>query len=189
MMGRYEEARIQLEQAVRLDPCSSGLHFVFGVVHWVCRQHEEAIREYEKSLELEPDFPQGHWGLGLALLAQREDVAAIAHLQKSCETSHNAPTCLLGLAEGYAVVGDINEARDILARQQEITTQSYRMPYLNARVQAALGEKSTALDWLETACRARAEWMPLLKMDLRFNALRSEPRFQELLRRVNYPTA
>jgi TolB-like protein/Tfp pilus assembly protein PilF len=188
MMGRYEEARIQLEQAIRLDPCSSGHHFVFGLVHWIAREHEEAIKEYEKSLELEPDFPQTHWGLGLALLAQRNDVAAIAHLQKSCETSHNAPTPLLGLAEGYAVVGDSNEARDILARQQEITNQSYRIPYMNARVHAGLGEKSTALDWLETAYRARAQWMPLLKMDLRFDTLRSEPRFQDLLRRVNYPT-
>jgi hypothetical protein len=75
-----------------------------------------------------------------------------------------------------------------LARQQEITNQSYRTPYVNARVHAALGEKSTALDWLETAYRVRAEWMPLLKMDLRFDTLRSEPRFQDLLRRVNYPT-
>jgi hypothetical protein len=44
------------------------------------------------------------------------------------------------------------------------------------------------LDWLETAYRVRAEWMPLLKMDLRFDTLRSEPRFQDLLRRMNYPT-
>ena len=134
-----------------------------------------------------PDFTQALWGLGQALLAQRKDVAAIESLRKSCEISHNAS--VKGLAEAYAIVGDSNQARDILARQQELTNQSYRMPYFNARVHAALGEESTALEWLETAYRARAEWIPFLKMDLRFDTLRSEPRFQDLLRRVNCPTA
>jgi TolB-like protein/Tfp pilus assembly protein PilF len=187
MLGRYNDAQIELDRAIHLDPASSGLHWVFGVVHWVCGKQEQAVREYEQSLELEPNFPQAHWGLGQALLALRRDKEALAHLQKACEITQNAPNPILGLAEGYAAVGETEKARDILARQQEITNQSYRMPYMNARVHAALGDHSGALDWLETAFRERAEWMPLLKMDQRMDGLRSEPRFQSLLRRMNYP--
>jgi len=189
MMGRYEDAKLQVEQAIRLDPCSSGLHWVFGVVHWASRQPELAIAEYEKSLELEPNFPQAHWGLGQALLAQRKDAAAIAELQKAYELTHHAPVPALALAEAYAVAGESKKAHDILNRLPELTGQTYQGAYFIARVYAALGENSTALDWLETAYSTRAEWTTLLKMDLRLDSLRSEPRFQDLLRRMNYPNA
>src|SRR4029453_12537156 len=109
---------------IRLDPCSSGLHWVFGVVHWVSRQPELAIAEYEQSLELEPNFPQAHWGLGQALLAQRKDDAAIAQFQKAHELTRHAPVTAHALAEAYAVAGESEKSRDILNRLQEITGQT-----------------------------------------------------------------
>jgi hypothetical protein len=68
-----------------------------------------------------------------------------------------------------------------------LSKQQYVLPYSRARVYAALGEKNNALDWLETAYQERTSHMAFLKVDPHFDSLRSEPRFEVLMHRMNFP--
>jgi hypothetical protein len=71
---------------------------------------------------------------------------------------------------------------------QELLAQPHVTRYFVSRVYAALGDRNEALEWLETSYRERGEWFLLLKMDPRFDDLRTEARFQELIRRLNFPS-
>jgi hypothetical protein len=70
---------------------------------------------------------------------------------------------------------------------QERSKQQYVTPYGIGRIYAALGQKEEAFGWLETGYQQRANWMVLLKVDPLFDDLRSDPRFQDLMRRMNFP--
>ena len=87
----------------------------------------------------------------------------------------------------YAAAGNWENAQKILEQLQEFSKQRYVTPHGVGRVYAALAKKDEALYWLETAYRERDPWMLFLKTDARFDDLRSDPRFQDLLRRMNFP--
>jgi tetratricopeptide (TPR) repeat protein len=89
--------------------------------------------------------------------------------------------------EAYAAAGYPDEAKKVLEQLKELTKQQYVMPYFVGRIYAALGKKDEAFQWLEIAYRGRAEWMVLLKTDPRLDVVRSDPRFDDLLRRMNFP--
>jgi predicted nucleic acid-binding protein len=91
------------------------------------------------------------------------------------------------LGEVYAAAGYEDEALKILEQLQELSKQRYVTPYVVARIYNTLGRKDEVFHWLETAYRERAEWMALLKVDPCWDDLRSEPRFEDLMRRMNFP--
>jgi len=76
-----------------------------------------------------------------------------------------------------------------LQQLRELSKQRYVTPYLVAQIYVSLGDTDEALRWLEMAYRERAAWMVILKVNPRFDGLRSDPRFQDLLRRMNFPEA
>jgi len=114
---------------------------------------------------------------------------AIAAAQRAVELSHGAPTFVGFLGLEYAAAGHRDQARNILVQLQELSRQRYVTPYLVAQIYAAFGETDEALRWLEIAYRERAAWMVILKVDPRFDGLRSDPRFQDLMRRMNFAEA
>ena len=114
--------------------------------------------------------------------------SAIAELQKAVQLSQSAPTFVAWLGEAYAAAGHRDEALKILERLQELAKQRYVTPYIVAGIHAALGDKEEALHRLDSAYRDHAAFMVLLKTDPRFDDLHSEPHFQELLHRMNFPT-
>lgn len=80
-----------------------------------------------------------------------------------------------------------DEGRKLLHQLNDLSEQQYVTPYIVARIYAALGEHDEAFHWLETACQERAAWMMFLKTDPHLDSLRPDPRFQELMRRMNFP--
>jgi tetratricopeptide (TPR) repeat protein len=92
------------------------------------------------------------------------------------------------LGEAYAAAGCRDEALKVLDQLFELSKQRYVTPYGVARIHATLGNKEEALHWLDAAYRQRAEWMVLLKVDPCLDDLRPDPRFQDLMRRMNFPT-
>jgi len=112
---------------------------------------------------------------------------AIAALQKADNLSPRVPIILGYLGAAHAAAGHLDEALKIMEQLEDLSKQRYVTPYLMGRIYAARGEKDEALRWLETAYRERDPWMLLLKTEAGFDELRSEPRFQDLLRRMNFP--
>ena len=95
-----------------------------------------------------------------------------------------SPITLLG--EAYALAGHSDDAHKVLEQLFALSTEQYLTPYGVARIYNALGQKDEALQWLETSYRQQSEWLLLLKVDARFDNLRSEPRFEDLMRRINF---
>jgi TolB-like protein/Tfp pilus assembly protein PilF len=187
LMGRYEESYTELKRAFRLDPCSCIIHWTFGFVFWRARRYDQAIEQHEKALELDPHSAQWHWGLGVACLDKGMYERAIAALQEADNLSQGVPPILGYLGAAHAAAGHLDAAQKILERLNELSKQRYVTPYYVGRIYAALGKKDEALRWLETAYRERDPWMLLLKTEAGFDDHRSDPRFQDLLRRMNFP--
>jgi TolB-like protein/Flp pilus assembly protein TadD len=186
LMGRYEEGYTELKRATRLDPHPI-VNQSLGFVLFFAGRYDQAIEQFEKALELDPGLAQAHCVLGLTYVYKGMHEAAIAAGQKAVELSQGAPLFVACLGLAYAEAGYWEEAQKILGQLNELSKQRYVTPYVLARIYAALGKKDEALGWLETGYRERTALMVCLKTDQRFDELRSDPRFQDLLRRMNFP--
>jgi serine/threonine protein kinase/tetratricopeptide (TPR) repeat protein len=186
-MGRYEEAYTELKRARRLDPHSSVIQFISGFVYLYSHRYNQAIEQFRKIIELDPTFALGYGGLGWALTYTQHHQQAFAALQKSVELAQQAPTFVAVLAEAYAAAGRADEAHKILEQLKKFSKQRYVMPYFVSRIYAALGEKDETFRWLEISYRERAAHMIYLQTEPRFDDLRPDPRFQDLIRRMNFP--
>lgn len=184
MMGRHEEGYTELKRAIRLDPHWSLVHFGLAFVHWCGRQYDQAIEECREALELDPSSVQALVWLGLSSSATMMFEPAIAALRRAVELSQGAPVPTACLGEAYAAAGSPDEAQKIL---HQLTGQRHVTAYFVSRIYTALGKKNEAIECLETACQEHGEWMVLLKVDPRFDSLRDDTRFQDLMRRMNFP--
>jgi TolB-like protein/Tfp pilus assembly protein PilF len=186
-MGRNEEAFVQLKRAIPLDPCSSPGYTCLGIVHWAARRYDQAIEQYEKAIELVPSNALAHGMKGLAYLCKSQYEPALTAWEQSIQFSQGASSFVAALGETYAKAGNRDAAQRILEQLQDLSKHRYVTPYIVARLNLALGKKDEALGCLEAAYRGRDSFMVFLKVDPLLDDLRPDPRFQDLLRRMNFP--
>jgi TolB-like protein len=186
LMGRHEDGYAEIKYAIRLDPYSMA-NQVFGFVLLFARRYEEAIVQFEEALDLDSRFAPAHWGLSSAYSFKSLHDLAIAAGRKAVELSLGATLFIASLGEAFATAGCGEETRNILEQLQQTSKQRYVSPYAVARIYAILGEMDEALRWLEIAYREHTAHLVCLKTDPRFDGIRSESRFHDLLRRMNFP--
>jgi TolB-like protein/Flp pilus assembly protein TadD len=184
LMGRYEEAYTEVRRAIRVEPDWSNTHFGLAFVYWCGRRYNQAIERCKRALELDPSSVQARFLLGISCVANSMCEPAIVALREAVELSRNAPVPAASLAEAYVLAGHKDEAYKIL---KELLRSPHVSSYFVARVYAALDEKDEAFCRLENAHSEHAEWLLMLKVDARLDNLRPDPRFQELLHRMNFP--
>jgi len=187
MMGRNEEAYTELKRAIRLDPCSSPVYVCLGIVHWAARRYNQAIEQYEKAIELVPSNVLAHGLLGHVYLCKSLYHPAVTAWQKSIQFSQGASSFVAALGETYAKAGNRDAAQRVLEQLDDLSKQRYVTPFIVVRLNLALGKKGEALACLETAYRGRDSFMLFLKVDPLLDELRPEPRFQDLMRSMNFP--
>jgi TolB-like protein/DNA-binding winged helix-turn-helix (wHTH) protein len=183
VMGKHDEAIPLAQKALELDPLSPIVLYRAGRVEFQARHYDESIELFRRILELNANEPLGLYGLGLAYDAQGKFDTAILCLKKQNLQQG------LDVAAVYAAAGNPAEAR---RRLEEVTRRlkeekSYLRPGWVAEVYVGLGDKDEAMRWLEQGYKERDLWLALLKVWPRFDPLRSDPRFQDLLRRMNFP--
>ena len=186
-MGRFDEGIEENKRGVQLDPLSLRANANLGQSLYFSRRYAQAIEQLRKAIDMDPNFWVAHSDLGLAYEQKGQFPEAIAELQKAVllEGAIPAPTALLGRA--YAVSGKRAEAQKVLDELKERSKRSYVPPYNIAIIYTGLGEKDQALAWLEKAYAERSFYLTLLKVDPDLDSLRSDPRFQDLARRVGLP--
>jgi TolB-like protein/DNA-binding winged helix-turn-helix (wHTH) protein/Flp pilus assembly protein TadD len=184
VMGRLDEAIVQIKQAQKLDPLSLIINTVMALRLYHARQYDQAIEQCQKTLEMDPNFAQAHFALGQAYEQKAKYEEAIAELQKATRLSPSSPFLFSALGHAYAVSGQAGEAVKILEELQKLSRQRYVSPHEMAMIYAGLGETDQAFAWLEKAYADRSWRLPFLNVEPRFDSLRSDSRFADLVRRV-----
>jgi tetratricopeptide (TPR) repeat protein len=186
-IGRSEVAIPEIEQARSLDPLSVRINANVPYVYYLARQYDQAVAEAHKALELEPRDVVTHRFLGWTYLQKRMPKEALAEFEMELTLEPGSPQALADLALGYAVAGNIKEAEKILAGLQQRSRKEYVTPYFMAKAYVGLGQKEQAVACLKKGFEVQDALMDLLKVDPALDSLRSDPRFQDLLRRMNFP--
>ncbi len=184
---RVDESIAEGKRALELDPLSMFRSADLGLSLYMVRQYDRSREQAKKTLELDPRLDFAHWFLGLASVQKAMYEEAIAHLQEAATSPGASPRYIAGLGYAYAVAGKRNEARKILDKLNELSKQKYVSPYFTATVYAGLGDKEEAFEWLDKAYRDRDNWLAYVKVTPEFDPLHSDPRYQNLLRRMNFP--
>jgi Tfp pilus assembly protein PilF len=129
-----------------------------------------------------------HCWLGVGFEGSGQTLQAVREYQKAVELSQGDSDPTAQLAHAYAATGRKFEAQKILHEWLRQSETSYVSPYMIATVHASLGQKDKAFEYIERAYKERSPDLTyFLRADLRVDSLRSDPRFQDLMRRMNFP--
>jgi tetratricopeptide (TPR) repeat protein len=185
--GRHTEALAALKRARELDPLNLRISVVEAQFLIYAGQINEALFRSQKTIELDPDFWFAHNYASSAYIEKGMYVEAIAEARKArlLNDSSTHPTAFLGYA--LAKSGKGAEARAELKALLKLSTERYVPPYHIALIYNGLGEQDETLAWLERGFQQRDPRMVFLKVEQKWNNLRDDSRFQDLLRRVGFP--
>jgi serine/threonine protein kinase len=179
--GRIEEALAEGKRAVQLDPLSVASNRDLGYEFCEARRYDQAIEQERKTLELDPNYPQAHAVLGRAYLQKSMYDEGIAEFEKEGRN-----TDLYNIGRAYAMAGRKAEAQKVLDELSALSKEKYIVPKNVAAIYAALGNKEKAFEWLEKSYQDHSLAVGLsMKSFPGFDPLRSDPRFNDLLRRMN----
>lgn len=181
-LGRFQEARAQIMRAEELDPRSFSATASVAREFYFARQYDRAIQQGRRQLETDPNLVQVHYWLGISLAEKGDFPGAIGELEKAIDLSGRNTIYVAGLAYTYAKAGQKDRAWQLLEELRQLSLRTYVPPYRLASVYAGLGEKDEAFAYLQKAYEERGLHVGNLNVDPMMDSLRSDPRFQELLR-------
>jgi tetratricopeptide (TPR) repeat protein len=190
LMGRMDEAMAETRQAQELDPLSSHANRLLGNVFLCSRQYDRAIEQLRKMMEIfhfEGQDATAHFFLALSYRGKGMFKEAIAEQEKAAALLPESPLYLGMLGNIYGWAGKKARALKVIEKLKERSKRKYVAPYDIALVYIGLGDKDQAFAWLEKAYAAHSNDMSNLQADPTFDPLRSDPRYQDLLRRMNFP--
>jgi TolB-like protein len=183
--GRQAEALAASERARKLDPDSPLMRTNFCREFYYGRQYDRAVACLEELLAENPGNVSAQRTLGFVYLQKGLNSEATKIVENIPETNRELKVVALGYA--YAKSSRRAEALAILAEVKAMARQTYIPPHEMAVIYLGLGDKDRALDWLNRACDEHSAAVIYLTVDPAFDSLRSDPRFDELARRLKLP--
>jgi eukaryotic-like serine/threonine-protein kinase len=184
--GRHAEALAEIKRARELDPFSPFVNALEGQFLVHAGKPDEALARLRETFELAPAFWFPHVFAASAYIEKGMFAEAIAEARRATELS-TTQTVSVAL-EGYALakLGKPGEARDVLDRLLKLSKERFVPPYHIAFIYNGLGDRDQAFEWLERGFEQRDPKMAFLKVEPRWNNLRDDPRFIDLMRRVGF---
>jgi eukaryotic-like serine/threonine-protein kinase len=186
-MGRVDEARAELNRAQELDPLSLIIQSNAGIVSYFARKYDDALQQLKKVVELDPKFPVPYWGRGMCYEQLKRYPEAVAQFEKGIELSGRGAYGIASLAHAHGLAGRQAEAQKILVELTDRSKTKYVPSYQFAVIHVGLGQNERAIGALEEAYSERSTLLGYLRMDPRFDPLRSDTRFQSLMSRIGLP--
>lgn len=184
VMGRLDEARAEAKRARELDPLSLSLNASLGSDFYYARHYAEAIEQLEKTITLEPHYYRAYLWLGQAYEQKKMYREAIETFHEGMSQSERHPQLISSLGHTSALSGERDKANKALDELREMSKRHYVSPYLFAVVYVGLGDKDQAFAWLDKAYEDRSFFLIWLKVEPRFDSLRDDARYKDLLRRI-----
>lgn len=151
------------------------------------RQFDDAIAECKRTIEMDPTYGVAHEVLGASYAAKGMYREALPAMERASAMNRRNATSLAHLAYVRARLGDRSQALEILDQLAAASKQRYTPALSFAIVYVGLGEKDQAFTWLERAYEERSIRLAYLRRDPVWDSLRTDPRFEDLLRRIGLP--
>jgi len=187
-LGRFEEAIAEMNRALEFDPFSLIINTNLGWIFYYAHRYDDALEQCRKVLDLDSNFASAHLRMVQAYEQKGMFDDAIAETEKLIPLRReDQPEDIRALRKAYRTSGAKGYWRQRLGSVQQQMKHHYVSPAFVASIYASLGEKDEAFLWLEHAYAERDNWLSFLKVDPRFDTLRSDPRFQDLQRRIGLP--
>src|SRR6266850_1051399 len=183
-MGRQEDSLAEIRRAQELDPLSLIIQRDVADMLYYARRYDEALVQCRKTLERDPHFALANYSL-FQIYSQKKMIPEMDQALGEVQASGGEGASLAGAAPGDAMVGRVANARKELLQLQRLEAQGKQLAYLISVVYANLGDRDQAFHWLDVAYKSRNGALILLKTDPAMDPLRSDPRFRELLKRMN----
>jgi TolB-like protein/tetratricopeptide (TPR) repeat protein len=186
--GRMVESLAALKRAAEIDPISLMISTNCGICAYLNRLYDEALDWARRALEMDPNYYLAHWISGLAYQQKGLFEDAIAAFLEALDLAGKEESRVPGgLGHCYAVSGKAEEAQSVLEELRGPSGRGYISPYSMALIHAGLGNKHEACEWLNEACEARVPWAVYIGQDPRFDNLRGEAGFADLLGKMGLP--
>ncbi len=186
-MGRLNDAIAEVKRAQELDALSPIVNTDLGWYLLYAGRGSEAVEQFRKTLELDANYLSARWGLGAAYTQQQLYAQAIEELKKAVSLSEGSPVPMGHLGLAYGLNHAAAEAKKTLSELSTLAKRQYVPSSTVALVYTGLGDKVQALDWLEQAYQEHDFSMVFLDVVPWFKDLRGEPRFEQLVRRMQLP--
>lgn len=184
-MGRHTEAIAELRLAQDLNPLATNLGTALARHgYFYARQYDQAAAQLRETLATDATFWIAHLFLGWVQVLQGNASAALRSFEAARQLDDN-PETLVGLGYAYAASAQTAQAHECLDALSEIAKNRYVSPVNFAVLSIGLGELDQAFLWLDRACDDHSQWLSDIGVDPTFDPARSDPRFANLLRRVN----
>jgi eukaryotic-like serine/threonine-protein kinase len=184
-MGRFDDAVAEERRAVELDPIQPAIRAALAFTSRAAGRHDEAVANSRALTEFDPNFFLGWLNLGNSCTDVGKFADAEDALRKTDDLTGGTSTLVLGFL-GYALgrAGKRDEARSILNRLLEFRKSKYASAELIASLHWLLDNQDAAFEWLERAIEERDHWLCYAKYEPNLRGMRSDPRFQGILRRL-----
>jgi serine/threonine-protein kinase len=183
--GREAEAIREMKTAVELEPLSLVNNSELGWAYYLANQHDAAIEQLHKTIKLDPSYSYSYFILGLVYADKGNYAEAVAALREGQKLSPDWLELQAVLAYTYASAGERGEAEALLTKLLKSAADTYVNPVLIASVYVALADNDRAIAWLERGYREKCSWMSWIAIEPQLERLRPDPRFQDLVSRVN----
>lgn len=184
IVGRWDEAIAEVQQAQDYDLLSPIVVANVGWTFYLANQQERAIEELRKVLAIDRGNAIGHFYLGYAYAALGRYTEAVESLSVALESTGDMPWVPASLGWVHGLAGERHRARAIIGQLHERAKRSYVPPSAFALVYLGLGEVDAMFDWLGRCVEERDALMPWMKFVPCFDHLRADPRFDALLQKI-----
>ena len=185
-MGRFDQALDEIHMAQTLEPLSILIHRDIGWHLFCQRRYDEAIQQLRETLRLDPEYAPAHTLLARALAANAQYEEALGELARAKNLSRGAYLSFLAFIQ--AAAGDKARANASLRELRGLEATTYVSPYYLALIYTALERRDEALSELERAYQEQDSTLVSVNIDPRFDPIRSDPRFESLIKRMRFPT-
>ena len=182
-LGHSNDAVREFSKCIELNPVGGLHHAHLAIVLAHIGRRDEATHHFQEALEIEPNSPSVHWSLGYSLLEQHRYQESVAEFERA-KTLAGDNSFLGYLGYAYAVSGRRQDALATLATINQLPANQYLRSYDTALIYAGLGDRAKTFHYLDKAYQERSIGMTDLISDVAFDNFQSDPRFQELVRKV-----